>query len=102
LGLLPDMQFDTGTLLLEPGESLVVFTDGIVEGRNGEGEAFGIDRLAAALTEPCVSADDVRDRVLDALTGFAGGAEPADDVTLLVARKTGGSVGGETGGRMDG
>jgi sigma-B regulation protein RsbU (phosphoserine phosphatase) len=80
----------TTPLLFEPGESQVVFTDGIVEGRNGDGEAFGIDRLAAALAESCASADDVRDCVLDALTAFAGGAEPADDVTLLVVRKTAG------------
>ncbi len=88
LGLLPDMRFDTGTLLLEPGEALAVFTDGIVEGRNGDGEAFGTDRLAAALAGSCNAADDVRDRVLDALAAFTGGAETADDVTLLVARRT--------------
>jgi sigma-B regulation protein RsbU (phosphoserine phosphatase) len=81
------------TLLLEPGESLVVFTDGIAEGRNGDGEAFGVDRLAAALDESCASAADVRDRVRDALTGFAGRAEPADDVTLLVVRRTQGRTG---------
>jgi sigma-B regulation protein RsbU (phosphoserine phosphatase) len=82
------MRFDTGTLLLEPGEALAVFTDGIVEGRNGDGEAFGTDRLAAALAGSCNAADDVRDRVLDALAAFTGGAETADDVTLLVARRT--------------
>lgn len=90
LGLLPDMTFTTGTLLLEPDESLVVYTDGVTDGRNRHGEAFGTDRLVTALTAPSDSADATRSRLLEALDGFTGGAEQTDDVTLLVARRTGG------------
>jgi serine phosphatase RsbU (regulator of sigma subunit) len=86
LGLFPEATFRTGEGTLGPGESLVAFTDGLVEARNSTGEAFGSERLQAALRAHNSSASNVVRGVIEALQGFTGQAEPHDDVTLLVAR----------------
>ena len=86
LGLFPEATFRTGEGTLGPGESLVAFTDGLVEARSPAGEAFGGERLQAALRAHNSSAADLVRGVMEALQGFTGQAEPHDDVTLLVAR----------------
>jgi serine phosphatase RsbU (regulator of sigma subunit) len=86
LGLVPGSKFESGKCRLERGESLVAFTDGLVEARNPAGEAFGSERLQAALLANNNSASALVQGVLEALHGFTGRAEPHDDVTLLAAR----------------
>jgi serine phosphatase RsbU (regulator of sigma subunit)/anti-sigma regulatory factor (Ser/Thr protein kinase) len=81
LGVLPASRFSEGAGTLADGESLVLYTDGLVE-RRRESIDVGIGALAAALDGgPAAAACD---GILDALLG---GAEPADDVALLVARR---------------
>jgi serine phosphatase RsbU (regulator of sigma subunit) len=86
LGLFPEATFRTGEGTLGPGDSLVAFTDGLVEARSPAGEAFGSERLLAALRAHNSSASNLVRGVIEALQGFTGPAEPHDDVTLLVAR----------------
>lgn len=89
LGLFPEATFQTGEGTLGPGESLVAFTDGLVEARSPAGEAFGSERLLAALRANNSSSSSLVQGVIAALQGFTGQAEPHDDVTLLVARSVG-------------
>jgi sigma-B regulation protein RsbU (phosphoserine phosphatase) len=86
LGLFPEATFRTGEGTLGPGDSLVVFTDGLVEARSPAGEAFGGERPQSALRAHNSSASNLVRGVMEALQGFSGQAEPHDDVTLLVAR----------------
>ncbi len=91
LGILPDVGFTQRTVRMEPGELLLLFSDGVTEAVNPEGEEFGEDRLvrevlAAGEADP----RDVVDRVLLALGAWSAGAPPADDVTLLAARRLAG------------
>ncbi len=82
-----DVTIDTH-LKLEPGDLLVLYTDGVIEAANARGELFGIERLClaveAAASEPAVV---VRDRVIAAVRGFL--QVQADDIALLVARYAG-------------
>jgi serine phosphatase RsbU (regulator of sigma subunit) len=88
LGLLPDQAFAAGEGILDRGDCLLAFTDGLVEARSPAGEAFGGERLLEALrANGTVPARLVRS-VLDALHAFTGPAEPHDDVTLLAATRT--------------
>jgi sigma-B regulation protein RsbU (phosphoserine phosphatase) len=72
---------------LAPGESLILYTDGIPEAEDAGHDFYGRTRFEAALMAHC--ADEpaaVRAGVLNSLAGFTQGALPADDVTLLVLR----------------
>jgi serine phosphatase RsbU (regulator of sigma subunit) len=86
LGLLPEQVFGAGEGTLEPGHSLFMFTDGLMDARNAGGEAFGAARLRSALRANTSSASTLVRGVMDALAAFTGQAEPHDDVTLLAAR----------------
>ena len=88
LGLAPDQVFRAGEGTLEPGASLFVFTDGLVEARSLAGEAFGAERLRDAFRANHASASSLVRGVMDALNAFTGQAEPHDDVTLLAATRT--------------
>ena len=87
VGMLPEIPFTAGTIVLQPGETLLVLTDGITESRAPNGMLFGDDATDALLTEPADSADILLDRVLDAVHAHAAGDPAADDVTLLAVRR---------------
>jgi sigma-B regulation protein RsbU (phosphoserine phosphatase) len=85
--LLPGLQFDSGSVLLDPGETVVVFTDGVVEARNALGGVFGAERLAQVLADPIPSAAAAKELILAELAAFTAGVDQADDITLLVVRR---------------
>ena len=87
LGLLPDQVFGAGTGKLEPGDCLFAFTDGLVEARSAAGEAFGAERLRAAMRASGTDPVKLVAGVVAALNTFTGQAEPHDDVTLLAATR---------------
>jgi sigma-B regulation protein RsbU (phosphoserine phosphatase) len=85
-GLCQSMPALQSTAQLEPGDWLLMFTDGITEARNTAGEEFGIDRLLAAMDGQFArNAEDVRGQILDALKNHSRGVLQSDDVTLIVA-----------------
>jgi sigma-B regulation protein RsbU (phosphoserine phosphatase) len=79
-----------GALQLRPGDLFVCFTDGVVERANPQGKLFGDRRLRSALTgQPIADSQalvTLRDRVLTALDRHAEGAQPDDDVTLVLCQ----------------
>jgi sigma-B regulation protein RsbU (phosphoserine phosphatase) len=90
LGLMPEQAFATGSGQLHRDHCLFAFTDGLAEARNSAGEAFGNERLLAAIRASGSSADGVVRGVVGAVRGFIGTAEPHDDLTLLAATRTSG------------
>lgn len=87
MGLFETAAFDTGRADVAPGDVLVIFSDGVTEAENAEGEEFGDDRLEACLasarTQP---AADVLDAVQRAVREFSGTAPARDDVTVMAVR----------------
>ena len=82
LGICRGGPFAQGSVPLAPGDSLLLWTDGVSEAMHAEGEYFGFRRLMRALRDASPEgADAIVKRVLRAVTGFAG--QPQDDVTLL-------------------
>ena len=81
IGLFPDSTYTQQELVLESGDRLVLFTDGVTEARNAEDEEFGEDRLIALVREH-VDAKTLRRVVVEAVETFSGGAMQ-DDVTVL-------------------
>ena len=91
LGLFPEMSYDESGVELQPGDTLLFASDGIVESENHNQEEFGPERLAAVLQSltPKHSAADIANLVLSATDEFSGGGfAPHDDRTLLVLRVT--------------
>jgi sigma-B regulation protein RsbU (phosphoserine phosphatase) len=87
LGLFAAATYDQGVLTLEPGDALVLFSDGISEAQNTTGEDYGDGRLIACLEAiRGASPAAMRDGVLASVRAFASGAMPTDDMTVLVLR----------------
>jgi sigma-B regulation protein RsbU (phosphoserine phosphatase) len=90
LGILPAAQYDQQTCRLEPGDLVVLFSDGVTEAcRPDVDEEFGEERLAKTLAQlndaPAQSIIESTNRILQE---FTGGAPPADDITLVVAKRS--------------
>ncbi len=87
VGLIPDAVYSAASMQLEPGDTLVLFSDGITEAENPERELFGFQRLRDVLAGwQDESLESLKKIVLDSVTEFAGGAPQSDDMTLLVVR----------------
>jgi sigma-B regulation protein RsbU (phosphoserine phosphatase) len=84
LGVFPNQKFDLGSAQLAPGDRVILFTDGVTEANNPEGEEFGEARLLGLLEQNrASSAGELQKRILNAAAAFSGG-HWHDDVTLLV------------------
>src|SRR5579884_974713 len=90
LGILPAVTYTAQTCRLEPGEVVVLFSDGVTEATQpGLDDEFGEDRLAEIIAElRSESAQSILDGVRQRLMDWIGGAPQADDITLVVARRT--------------
>ncbi|MFD1151474.1 PP2C family protein-serine/threonine phosphatase, partial [Saccharothrix hoggarensis] len=82
IGMFADSEYTLGRAHLNPGDSLFVYTDGVVEARDADGGQFGWAAMLAALT-PRRTAEDLLDVVDDALRRHVGDAEQHDDITML-------------------
>jgi len=73
---------------LAPGEMLVIYSDGVTEATNANYDEFGEERFIDVLWRNRLqSAEVIAAAVTNALTEFAAGAPPADDITLVVAKR---------------
>jgi sigma-B regulation protein RsbU (phosphoserine phosphatase) len=90
VGLIPDIEFPSTTVTLAPGDTLVLFSDGVSEAMDPEQKEFGIARLKEAAA-PLAGAPlgELQEGILESVRQFARGARQADDVTLLLLRFTG-------------
>jgi serine phosphatase RsbU (regulator of sigma subunit) len=90
LGLLSIATYEFESVALEPGDLVVVCSDGVTEARNQAGDEFGRDRLVEALRgRHGARPDAVLEHLLGAVKQFSEGAAQADDVTALVLRYRG-------------
>jgi sigma-B regulation protein RsbU (phosphoserine phosphatase) len=75
------------TLPIAADDLFVLFTDGLTEAMNPEGDCFGDDRLAAIVDEHGGGTPEaLRDRILREVRGFAGAAPQHDDMTMLILK----------------
>jgi sigma-B regulation protein RsbU (phosphoserine phosphatase) len=89
IGIFESAEFGLGTTGMEVGDILVLYTDGITEAINNEEEDFGEERLEMLVAEnAALSAQQLADLILDAVTGFAEKQNLFDDATLIVLKRT--------------
>ena len=87
LGVFEEAKFGQRQLDLKTGETLLVYTDGVTEAMNPRRELFGETRLKEAVRgQAGLSAESLTQRVVGAVTRYASGAEPSDDITLLAIK----------------
>jgi anti-sigma regulatory factor (Ser/Thr protein kinase) len=87
LGLLPGIGYDDEIAMLEPGDTLVLYSDGLVEAHNRAGEMLGFDGLAERVAAH-PGGPSLMEHLLRELAAFTGpGWEQEDDVTLVVVQR---------------
>ncbi|MEZ4767591.1 MAG: GAF domain-containing protein [Caldilineales bacterium] len=88
LGIVDDPTIEIGTVALEPGDMVVLYTDGVVDILDEDGEEYGQDRLSDLLVaNRHLAAQDVADALVKAVWAHAGSAAAVDDVTLVVLKR---------------
>jgi serine phosphatase RsbU (regulator of sigma subunit) len=97
VGLVPEAEYATACVKLEPGDTLVLFSDGVTEAMDPKEDFFGMPRLTQLLTgHNETSLDELQKLVLEAVENFARGASQADDLTLLLVRYRAAATSAET------
>src|SRR5213594_3154190 len=88
IGMFCDALFTVSRTRLSTGDTILLYTDGVNEARDGSGQEYGIDRLARLLAgHPARDPADLLAACLRDLNTFRSGAVPADDLTLLAVRR---------------
>lgn len=88
LGMLPGMEFQVGQQILEPGDLLFAFTDGVTEARGPHGELFSDKRLETLLEDVSpIGASELLDHLDSVLRQYVAGHGFSDDVTMLAVRR---------------
>ncbi|MDA0375604.1 MAG: PP2C family protein-serine/threonine phosphatase, partial [Planctomycetota bacterium] len=87
-GFMPGVEYGVADIDLEPGDVVLLITDGVVEAQGADGEMFGEARLDALLTDHGhLSAREILESVFEAVDAYAMGRDVGDDVTVAVVRR---------------
>ena len=87
LGLIPEAEYTSAWLQLEPDDTLVLFSDGVTEAQDPERRLFEVSGLSQAVSgQVGVPVEAVQQAILDAVRKFTRGEPQSDDLTLLVVR----------------
>ncbi len=88
MGVIEDFAYTAHTLKLEPGDTLVAYTDGVTEAFDTTGAAYGDERLCQLIASLSgKTAKEITDGVNASVADFANGAEQSDDITVLTLQR---------------
>ena len=88
LGIAADFDYAQKVAVLKPGETLIMYSDGVTEAANAQGEEFGTERLKGLFAGAApASAREANATVLNAVTAFAGDHAQSDDITCLALHR---------------
>ena len=89
LGVVPEFTFGESSIFLQPGDRVVLYTDGVTEAENDQGDQFELERLCEVFTDGTpMDARATNEAVFAAVEAFAGDAPQFDDVTCLTLRRS--------------
>jgi sigma-B regulation protein RsbU (phosphoserine phosphatase) len=86
LGILENAQFPETTIHLQPGDRVLMYTDGVIEAVNGRGEPFGLKGLREMVSKHTGAPEQLIERVLDGVYAHATSEEPLDDIAMIALR----------------
>jgi len=88
LGVFADATFQPLSCRLEPGETFVIYSDGVTEAMNHDQQVYSNERLANLLQDQhCKTAEFVAETILRDVDLFVSGADQSDDITILVLHR---------------
>jgi sigma-B regulation protein RsbU (phosphoserine phosphatase) len=87
VGLIPEATYSATRTKLQPGETLVLFSDGVTEAADTKEELFGVSRLQEVLAgQEDAPLEQLQQTIISSVNEFTGGATQGDDLTLLLVR----------------
>ena len=89
LGVEAGIVFDSTEIETKPGDTFVLYTDGVIEAKHASGEMFGEDRVREVMSRHRGTPDELAHTIVQAVGKFSEGAPQADDLTLVVIKRTG-------------
>jgi serine phosphatase RsbU (regulator of sigma subunit) len=90
LGMMPGMTFEVRESRIEPGQTLLAFTDGVTDARDVSGALYSEKRLLELVGENGPTAAALLERIEQAVSAYSAGAERSDDITMLAVRREAG------------
>ena len=88
LGVAPDFKFPSQTVQLEPGDTIMLYTDGVTEAMDENGEQFGVERMHEVFAgNPPENSQQAAEAMFQAVRDFVGDTPQSDDITCLVLRR---------------
>ncbi len=85
LGLFVEAEYEAGSVRMQPGDHLVLFTDGVIEALNSEGEEYGLPRLIKLLQANSLSTTpEILSQLKDSVLSFSAQTPQHDDITMMV------------------
>ncbi len=88
VGAIEDVDFEVGEIQLEPGDVLLLYTDGITDAQNGKDDEFGRERVLSIAEGYSASADSLINHIVLDLEAFIESAPQFDDITLMAVQRT--------------
>lgn len=83
LGVTDALPYDQESVTVKPGDSILLWTDGITEAMNEVGEQFGNERLQSQVAESASSVEAATERIIDSVRSFAGNQPQSDDICFV-------------------
>jgi sigma-B regulation protein RsbU (phosphoserine phosphatase) len=88
LGFMQDFVFEEESIVMEPGDTLIMYSDGITEAMDEEGQEYSEEKLLALCNEfSYLSADEIKKRIVSAVHSHARNVPQSDDMTLLILKR---------------
>ena len=88
VGMLPDTDYEVQQTQLDPGDTLLIITDGITGTKNSSGQVFGNTGLLELLEEPDLPAAALLSKIETKLRAHVAEADLVDDITMLAVRRS--------------
>jgi sigma-B regulation protein RsbU (phosphoserine phosphatase) len=88
LGIIPNFNFEQETVQINPGDLLIIYSDGITDAMNKDQVLFGEERFKQVIeTNKNVASKELMDRIHDAIYNFIGTTPQMDDITLVIVKR---------------
>ncbi|PQO34423.1 FHA domain-containing protein [Bremerella cremea] len=83
LGIMEDMEYDVARITLKPGEMLFIYTDGINEAMNAQGDQFGMERMMKCVSDNQETVDVISEAIIQECRAFMAGSPQYDDMCMV-------------------
>ena len=88
VGIFPDTSFPSGEFLMQEGDVIVIYTDGVVEAEDASGELFGYEKLCTLVEQKHESdAETIKNAILSEVESHTSSSPQTDDITVMVLKK---------------